>query len=82
MPKGVELSLNGLKRLIARSNIFQLLAEGDTKSVQQQITPRHTTTTRDALAAGDKVAGLLIYNTTTNKLNFWNGTAWEVVTSA
>ena len=26
--------------------------------------------------------GELIYNSATNKLNFWNGSAWEVVTSA
>lgn len=41
-----------------------------------------TTTARDALGAADKVAGSIIYNTTTNKLNFYNGSAWEVVTSA
>lgn len=40
---------------------------------------RMTTVQRDAIAA---VAGLLIYNTATNKLNFHNGTAWEAVTSA
>lgn len=38
-----------------------------------------TTTERDA---SSPTAGKLIYNTTTNKLNFYNGTAWEVVTSA
>ena len=27
-------------------------------------------------------AGLVIYNKSTNKLNFYNGSAWEVVTSA
>lgn len=42
--------------------------------------PRMDTTTRDAIAS--PAAGLLIYNTTLNKLNFYNGTAWEVVTSA
>jgi hypothetical protein len=24
----------------------------------------------------------MVYNTTTNKLNFYNGTAWEAVTSS
>ncbi len=35
---------------------------------------------RDAIAT--PAAGLVVYNTTTNKLNFYNGSAWEVVTSA
>ncbi len=39
-----------------------------------------TTTQRDAL--GGKYVGLQIYNSTTNKINFWNGTAWQVVTSS
>jgi len=42
--------------------------------------PRMTTAQRDAIATPP--AGLMIYNTTTNKLNFYNGTAWEVVTSS
>lgn len=42
--------------------------------------PRMTTTQRGAITTPP--AGLMIYNTTTNKLNFYNGTAWEVVTSA
>lgn len=41
--------------------------------------PRMTTTQRNAMAA---VAGLVIYNTTTNKLNVYTGSAWEAVTSA
>lgn len=41
--------------------------------------PRMTTTQRDAI--GSPVAGLLIYNTTTDKLNVYT-TAWEAVTSA
>jgi len=42
--------------------------------------PRMTTTQRDAIS--NPPAGLMIYNTTTNKLNFYNGTAWEEVTSS
>ena len=38
------------------------------------------TTERDALTG--MVAGAMIYNETTNKLNFYNGTSWEAVTSA
>lgn len=38
-----------------------------------------TTTERNATTP---VAGSIIYNSTTNKLNFYNGTAWEQVTSA
>lgn len=40
--------------------------------------PRMTTAERDAIAA--PAAGLMIYNTTTNKLNVYT-TAWEAITS-
>jgi hypothetical protein len=42
--------------------------------------PRMTTTQRDAITTPG--AGEFIYNTTTNKLNFYNGSAWEAVVSA
>lgn len=41
---------------------------------QGLLPPRMTTTQRDAIAT--PAAGLVIYNTTTNKLNFYDGTAW------
>lgn len=49
-------------------------------TTQGFLPPRMTGTQRDAIAA--PAAGLVVYNTTTNKLNFYNGSAWEVVTSA
>lgn len=49
-------------------------------TTQGFLPPRMTTTQRNAVATPP--AGLMIYNTTTNKLNFYNGTAWEAVTSA
>lgn len=41
--------------------------------------PRMTTTQRGLISS--PAAGLMIYNTTSNKLNFHNGTAWQEVTS-
>lgn len=41
--------------------------------------PSYTTAARDLLTA---VAGDLIYNSTTDKLNFYTGSAWEAVTSS
>lgn len=41
--------------------------------------PRMTTAQRDAISS--PVAGLVIYNTETNKLNVYNGASWETVTS-
>lgn len=32
-------------------------------------------------AVGSPLPGMIVYNTTTNKLNFYNGSAWAVVTS-
>lgn len=42
--------------------------------------PRMTTAQRDAIAT--PAQGIVVYNTTTNKLNFYTGAAWEAVTSA
>ncbi len=43
--------------------------------------PRITEALRDSNIT-NPIAGHLVYNTTTNKINFYNGSAWEVVTSA
>ena len=50
-----------------------------TSTTKGFLPPRMTTTQRDAISSPP--AGLMIYNTTTNKLNFYNGSAWEAVTS-
>lgn len=49
-------------------------------TTQGFLPPRMTTTQRDAIVAPPE--GLQIHNTTTHKINFYNGSAWEVVTSA
>lgn len=38
--------------------------------------PRMTTTQRDAINSGTFTTGLTLYNTTDNKLQFYNGSAW------
>jgi hypothetical protein len=48
-------------------------------TTQGFLPPRMSDGQRDAIATPP--AGLMIYNTTTNKLNFYNGTAWQAVTS-
>ena len=42
--------------------------------------PRLTTTQRDAIAS--PATGLTLYNTTTGRLNTWNGTSWDASLSA
>jgi len=44
------------------------------------VLPAFTTTQRDAVATPP--TGMFVYNSSTNKLNFYNGSAWEAVTSA
>src|SRR6185312_8403535 len=39
--------------------------------------PRMTTAQRDAISAA--ATGLLIYNTNTNQLNYYNGSIWQIV---
>lgn len=48
--------------------------------MKRLVIPPMTETERDNLAK--RVPGLVIYNTSSNKLNFWDGAAWEIVTSA
>lgn len=48
-------------------------------TTQGFLPPRMTTTQRDAIVS--PAAGLIIYNTTTNKLNVRVAAAWEVITS-
>jgi len=43
------------------------------------ILPKYTTTERNNLNA---IEGEIIYNTSTNKINFYNGSSWEVITSS
>ena len=50
-----------------------------TSTTQGFLPPRMTEAERDAIGA--PAAGLIVYNTTTNKLNFRAAAAWEVVTS-
>lgn len=42
--------------------------------------PRMTTAQRDAIS--NPAQGLMLFNTTTSKLNFYSGAGWEAVTSA
>jgi hypothetical protein len=45
--------------------------------------PTLNSTKRDLMSGyGNLPKGAIMYNTTTNKLNFWNGSAWEAVTSS
>lgn len=48
-----------------------------TSTTRAFMPPRMTTTQRDAIAS--PTAGMVIYNTTTNVLNFYNGTTWGAV---
>ena len=43
------------------------------------LTPRMTSTQRDAITS--PATGLVIYNTTTNQFNFYNGTTWSALAS-
>ena len=48
-------------------------------TTQGFLSPRMTTVQRDAIAS--PATGLLIYNTTTNEYNLYNGTSWTIVGS-
>jgi hypothetical protein len=52
----------------------------DSIAVKNLILPNETTTQRDAKVSPQK--GTIIFNTTTSKINFYDGSAWKAVTSA
>jgi hypothetical protein len=52
--------------------------DGMTYPVTKLILSQYATTT----AVVAPVAGMLIFNTSTGKLNFYDGTGWQIVTSA
>ena len=56
------------------SAIFQA-----TSTTKGFLPPRMTTGQRDAIST--PASGLVVYNTSTNKLNLYTGSAWEAVTS-
>lgn len=56
--------------------VFQALLEL-TSTTKGLLFPRLTETQRDAITSPP--AGLVVYNTTTNVLNFYNGTSWGAV---
>jgi hypothetical protein len=76
-----QLNLAEIKRLLDENPSFKAMLMGDATD-QSSIIPHYTTTQRDALAAAARPEGMLIYNTTTHKLNVRTASAWEAVTSA
>jgi hypothetical protein len=66
--------------LVVGSSVINSKAKLQVDSTTQGfLPPRMTTIQRDAITSVP--AGLMIYNTTLNKLNVYNGTTWETVTS-
>ena len=66
-------------------NLYKRLFEGEQLVRSREIltrfqAPRMTTTERDALKEPQE--GQVLFNTTTAKLNVYNGTSWEAITSA
>lgn len=51
-------------------------------AMQKNAIPKITGTARDALSGDDLYEGLVIYNTSTHKLNVRVAAAWEAITSA
>lgn len=77
---GNSQEINNVTGLVVGSATLNSVAilQGDS-TTKGFLPPRMTAAQRDAITA---VAGLMIYNTDTDKLNFFNGAAWEIVSSA
>jgi hypothetical protein len=68
-----------MAKLFNHDNDIDREFENVYSEIRSSIIPKYSEDERDDLSPE---AGVLVYNTTTNKLNFYNGSAWEVVTSA
>ena len=68
-----------MAKLFNHENTINREFENVYSEITSSIIPKHTEAERDELGAE---SGVFVYNTTTNKLNFYNGSAWEVVTSS
>ena len=64
---------------LAKSKADELTMDSNFLS-SEVILPSFTTAERDAIAS--PATGRIIYNSTTNKINFYSGSSWEAVTSA
>jgi hypothetical protein len=72
-----DLSNNSYNRV----EMFKFVPYGEQSIKRPQLNlPQYTTAERDALT--DPLTGEVIYNTTTNKINFYAAAAWEAVTSS
>lgn len=77
--RGIKINTNGSVGIGTNTPNATALLDL-TSTTQGFLPPRMTTTQRNAIAS--PAAGLVVFNTSTNKINFYNGTAWEAVTSA
>lgn len=77
---------------VSMDEVFILAANPGTAWIDAEYTNQNTPTTfysvgteesvpTDGLADLTECYGLLIYNQSTDKLNFWDGTTWRVITS-
>jgi hypothetical protein len=83
MATTIRKNLQQVKDAMQATDFLDSLALGTTAgtiAAQGAVLPRMTTAARNALTG--VTSGYTIYNTNTNKLNFYNGSAWEAVTSA
>jgi hypothetical protein len=81
---GTTLGVTGASTLTGGAGVGGALAAsailGATSTTKGFLFPRRTEVQRDAIAA--PAAGLVVYNTTSNKLNLRVAAGWEVITSA
>lgn len=69
-----QVLIGGAINTAAASGIVEIKS-----TTQGFLPPRMTSTQRDAISS--PAEGLMIYNTTTHKLNVYTGSAWETITS-
>lgn len=74
-----RVDTSGSSTLYLGSSSNTLIADAPLSCASRFIPQKVSTAQRDALTS--VASGTLVYNTTTNKMNFYNGSTWEEVTS-
>lgn len=80
--KRKQPTVQDIKKMIGDNyDFFVALVTGDANNAQPSVIPKYTTGQRDALVTADIVVPLLIFNSTTNLFNFYDGTQWVEIPS-
>jgi hypothetical protein len=76
-----QINTTGFSNSLSQSNVTPKAALEVVSTNTGVLLPKLTTTQRNAIASGDLLNGLLLYNTDSNAFQYYNGSSWQAVGS-